>query len=111
MAAAGQAVAALAAHQMALAADPVAHLDVVDVPAGPDDLADELVSDHERGADRLPGPAVPGPDVQVGAADAGPLDLDQYVTGSDRGLGDVREPQPGLRLLLDQRLQRYGSCG
>ncbi|MGX1116225.1 hypothetical protein RKD37_001588 [Streptomyces ambofaciens] len=109
MAPSGQAVAALAAHQVALAADAVAGLDVGDVAPGADDLADELVPDDERGADGLLRPAVPGPDVQVGAADAGAQHLDEDVTGSHCGLGHVREPQPGLRLLLDQRLQRNGS--
>ncbi len=111
MAAARLAVTALAAHQMALAAHPVTDADVGDVPPGLDDLADELVAEHERGADGLPRPAVPGPDVQVGAADTGAQHLDQYVAGPDGGLRDVREPQPGLRLLFDQRLHRYGSCG
>ncbi|GAA3209727.1 hypothetical protein GCM10020256_07200 [Streptomyces thermocoprophilus] len=45
--ASGEAVAALAAHEVPLAADQVAGLDVGDVAAGVDDLADELVPDDE----------------------------------------------------------------
>lgn len=47
VAAAGQAVAALAAHQVALAADQCADLDVPDVGAQRRDLADELVAEDE----------------------------------------------------------------
>src|SRR5690606_15927449 len=83
--ASGEAVAALAAHQVPLAADPVADRDVGDVPAGLDDLADELVPEDQRGGDRLPRPAVPRPDVQVGAADPGAQHLDEHVAGSDGG--------------------------
>ena len=35
----------------------------------------------------------------------------QYVAGSDGGLRDVHEPQPGLRLLLDQRLHATAPVG
>jgi hypothetical protein len=100
----GQAVAALAAHQVALAADQVADLDVGDVPADVGDLADELVAEHQRGAHGLPRPAVVGADVQVRAADAGAEHLDQDVARADGRLGHVSQPQAGLRLLFDQCL-------
>ncbi len=50
---AGEAVAAAAADDVALAADDVAGVKVVDVRADLDDLADELVADDHRHGDRL----------------------------------------------------------
>ena len=69
---AGHAVAAAAADDVPLAADEVARLEVGDVRADLDDLADELVADDERHRDRLLRPGVPLVDVEVGAADPGP---------------------------------------
>src|SRR5262249_49597177 len=74
-----QAVAAAAADDVPLAADDVAGLEVVHVGAEGDDLADELVADHHGHGDGLPGPVVPLVDVDVGAADAGPVDADEHV--------------------------------
>lgn len=105
----GQTVAALAADQVALAADQVADVDVDDIGAGLRDLADELVSEDERGAYGLLGPAVVVPDVQVGAADAGAEHLDQYVRGADLRLGHVHQPESRLGLLLHECLHGCGS--
>ena len=80
---AGQAIAATPADDVPLAADDVADVEVLDVRADLDDLADELVADDHRHRDRLLGPGVPVVDVQVGAADAGPQDLDEHVVDAD----------------------------
>ena len=101
---AGHAVAAAAADDVPLAADEVAGREVADVRADLDDLADELVADHERHRDRLLRPRVPAVDVEVGAADARRADPDQDVVDPDLGLGDVLEPEPRLGLALDERL-------
>src|SRR5699024_2407479 len=72
LAAAGTAVAAHAAHHVALAGDAVADPHVPDLFAGLDHLAVELVAGGE--GDRVAhglGRGVPVQDVQVGAADAG----------------------------------------
>ena len=98
VAAPGEAVAAAPAHEVAFAADDVAGGEVGDVGADLDDLADELVPDHHRHRDRLLRPRVPVVDVQIGAADAGPVDPDQHVVDPDFGFGHVLEPQSGLRL-------------
>ena len=71
MAAAGQAVAAASADDVAFAADDVAGLKIGDVGADLDDFADEFVADDHRHGDGLLRPLVPLVDVQVGAADAG----------------------------------------
>ena len=68
-----------------------------------DDLADELVPDHERHRDRLLRPRVPRVDVQVGAADAGLADADQDVVDPDLRLRHVLEPEPRLGSRFDER--------
>ena len=99
--AAGQAVAADPADDVALAVDQVALLEALDGGAHLLDDADELVADHHGRLDRLLGPVVPVVDVDVGAADGGLLDPDQDVV---RRPGRAREPRsargrrPGLTL-------------
>ena len=103
MAAAGHAVAAAAADDMALAGDDHAGRVIVDVVADLDDLADEFVADHHRHRDRLLRPFVPFVDVQIGAADRGALHLDLDVVDAGLGLGHVLEPEAaGALLVLDQ---------
>ena len=92
MAPPGHAVAAAAADDVALAADDVARVEVAHVRADIDDLADELVPDHERHRNRLLRPGVPRVDVEVGAADAGLPHPDQHVVDADLRLRDVLEP-------------------
>ena len=70
-------------------------LEVVDVRADLDDLADELVAHDQRRVDRLRGPGVPALDVQVGAADPGPVDPDQDVVDPDLRVRDGLEREPG----------------
>ena len=82
------AVAAAPADQMPLAADEIAGMKVVDVSADLDDLADELVPDHQRDRDGALRPGVPVVDVEIGAADTGAQDTDEQVVDADR-------PAPG----------------
>ena len=84
VAAAGQAVPAAAADDVALTRHQVARLEVVDVAADLDDLADELVADDQRRDDRAAGPRVPRLDMQVRAADAGAVHADQHVVDAHR---------------------------
>ena len=94
---AGHAVAAAAADDVALAADEVAGGEVAHVRADLDHLADELVADHHRHGDRLRcAQSSQLVDVQVGAADPGPVHPDQDVVDADLGLGDVLSQSPGL---------------
>ena len=80
---AGEAVAAAAADDVALARDEVARPEVGDVGPDLDDLTDELVADDERRLDRAGRPRVPRLDVEVGPADAGLVDPDQDVVDAD----------------------------
>jgi hypothetical protein len=99
---AGHAVAAASADDMALAADQVADVKVVHVRPHRDDLAHELVPDHQRHRDRPLRPGIPSLDVHVGAADAGPVHPDQHVVDAVLGLGHLLQPQAGLGAALDQ---------
>ena len=99
----GHAVAAAAADDVPLAADDVARVEVAHVRADLDDLADELVPDHERHRDRLLRPGVPRVDVEVGAADPGLPHPDQHVVDPDLRLRDILEPEPRLGPRFDER--------
>src|SRR4029079_5595638 len=79
VAAPGHAVAAAAADDVPLAADDVAGAEVAYVRPDLDDLADELVADHERDGDRLLRPGVPRVDVEIRAANPGFADPDERV--------------------------------
>jgi hypothetical protein len=71
VAAAGHAVAALAADEVALAADQVSDGDVLDAVGHLDHVPGELMSHDERKRQRLPRPVIKFPDMQVCAAYAG----------------------------------------
>src|SRR6201997_1823193 len=100
MAAAGEAVAAASANDMALAADDIARVEVVYVGTDLDDLADELMADGHGHGDGLLGPLVPLIDVNVGSADAGVPDADQDVVDADGRFCDVFKPQAAFRAAL-----------
>ena len=76
VAAAGEAVAAETADDVAFAVDEIAGLEANNI--GPDggDGADELMADHHRRLDRFLGPSVPVINVNIGPADGGFFDLD-----------------------------------
>ena len=97
VAAPGQAVPAATAYDVALTRDEVARVEVGDVRADLDDLADELVPDHERRLDRLRRPGIPGFDVQVRPADARLVDADQDVVDADRPASGRRQGQDRVR--------------
>jgi len=71
VAVAGAARHAVPADDVALARDALAGLDLGDLGATLDHLADELVTERDRGLDPSLRPAVPLEDVEVGAAHAG----------------------------------------
>ena len=92
---AGAALEADAAGDVALGRDVVAGGDVVDVRARLDDRARELVAERERRDDPPLRPLVPAEDVQVGAADARRLDLDEHLVRRrfrNRHLVEARGP-------------------
>ena len=56
--------------------------------------------DHQRHGDGLLRPGVPVVDVHVGAADAGPQDLDQHVVDADLGTGTSSSQRPSSAFLF-----------
>jgi hypothetical protein len=98
------AVTAAPADDVALAADEAADVEAAHVRADLDDLADELVPDHQRDRNRPLRPGVPVVDVQVGAADPGLVHPDQDVVDPDLRRRDVLERQACCCLRLDQCL-------
>ena len=80
---------------MEAAEHPVADGDPLDVVAGRQHRADELVADREARLDRDPAVV----DVEVGAADPARLDPDQrLVGGADLGIGLLLDPDLAGRL-------------
>ncbi len=104
----GQAVAAAAADHVTLARHEVAGGEVGDVGAHVHDLADELVTDHERRLDRPGRPRIPALDVEVRAADPGLVDADQDVVDADRGDRHLAQLQTRTGSGLDQGQHRAG---
>ena len=94
---AGVAVAAVAAGDVALAADPHAHLKAGDAGAQLRDLAHVLVADDHGGLHMLRGPGGPVVDMHVGAADGGLMDLDEHLTGAGHGHGHLPKLQTDAR--------------
>ena len=72
------------------------------LPAQLDDLAGELVTDDDRRLEAAAGPAVPLPDVEVGAADAGMVDADEHVARSAGGDGQLPQDHAGAGAFLDE---------
>ena len=96
--AARAAVEAHPARDVALGRDVVAANDGAHVLAHLDDGAGKLVTERQRRLDARLRPVVPLEDVQIGAADARRLDLDEHVVRA--GLGDRHPIENETRLTL-----------
>src|SRR5580693_4301013 len=107
VAAAGEAVAAASADDMAFAGDEVADLEVGDVGADGRKFADELMADDHGNGYGLLGPLVPLINMDIGAADSGAADADEDVVDAVFGLGNVLEPEAALRARLDESSHGY----
>ena len=101
--AAGTAVEAAAARDVALGRHVVADRDVTDGAAGVDDGPGELVAERERRDDPVLRPRVPAEDVQVGAADARRLDLDEHLVVARNRDGDLLQRETRLGSALADR--------
>src|SRR5262249_39293677 len=99
----GHAVAATAAHEVALTAHEIARVQLPHVGPGFDDLANELMADDERHRYVRLSPAVPFIDVQVRTADTGSEYADQHIVPAWGGDWDILKPEAGLGSRLDQR--------
>ncbi len=111
MAPAGEAIAAAPTDDVAFAAHDFAGEKVVHIFADFDDLADELMADDHRHGDGLLRPGVPFVDVQVGAADAGAVHLDEHVVDAAFGIGHILEPEAGFGFRFDEGFHKSGKKG
>ena len=68
---------------------------------GLDYLANKLVADDHWHGNGLLCPGVPVPDVNIGAADGGAVNLDEDVADSDARLWHILHPESGFRFRLD----------
>src|ERR1700674_3826502 len=66
------------------------------------DDAHEFMPDDQRRAQAVLRPRVPGPDVRVGAADAGLEHADEHVVGTDRGNRHFAQSHAGTGPLFDE---------
>ena len=92
---ASPAVAASPADDMAFAGNPVADLDAPHVGGDGIDETDELVANSDARRDVGCGPVVPGLDVEVGATDGGPADLDPHFARPGFRHRQVTQFEPG----------------
>ena len=106
---AGAALHPVPAHDVALGRHGLADLELGDAVAQPDDLARELVADHERRLEPPLSPGVPVGDVEVGAAHARVPHGDQHLPGTGGGFPDARDLETRGALLLDDRLHHTGA--
>src|SRR6185295_11192954 len=87
---------------MALARNALADLEVLHIGADRGDLAGIFMPGDHRHWNGLPGPVVPFVDVDVGAADAGLVDLHQHILRSDFGDRPLFHPDARLGLGFDE---------
>ena len=96
---------AVAADDVPLRGDQIAHAEqpgAFGFAAELDDLSGEFVADHHRWLEPLAGPAVPLPEMEVGAADARMVHPNQYVARTAAGTGDVAQDHSQPRTILHQ---------
>ena len=92
---AGPTVAAGPADDVPLAGSLLANLDRGDVLADLDDLAEELMTDHQGRLDHGCRPVIPLFEVQVGATQASPVHADLHVIGPDHRFGAIHQLESG----------------
>ena len=104
-------VATATADDVPLCADDLARMKVAHIAAHAHDFTDELMTHDHRHGDRLLRPRVPFVDVEVSAADAGLVDLDQHIVDADFGLGHVLEPEAAFGFCFDEGFHGFGQHG
>src|SRR5262245_23409692 len=107
--AAGEAVPAAAADDVAFAAHDVTREEVRNVRADLDDFTCEFVPDDHGYGNGLLRPVVPFVDMQIGAADARTIDSNQHIVQANFGHWHIFEPQTGFRFAFDERFHAGSS--
>src|SRR3954464_2711167 len=98
---AGEAIAAVAAHDVPFAADDFAGIEILHVVADGHDFPDKFVAHHHRYRNRLLGPGVPVVNVHVGAADARAQDFYEAIVVAAFGHRHFFEPEADFAVLFD----------
>ncbi len=106
MAAAGEAISASAANDVAFTADDFADVEIGDIGADFDDFADELVSDGHGDGDGFLRPLVPLVDMNICPANAGAEDFDEDVVDAEFWDGDLIEPEAWFGFFFDECVHR-----
>ncbi len=94
--------AAFHADDMAFARYALPDLQIADIRADLNDFACIFMADHHGYRNCSLRPFVPGIDVDVGAADAGLADLDQYIVRSNFGHWPLFQPETRLSVRFDK---------
>ena len=74
---------------------------IVDVRPDIDNLPHKFMTDDHGDWNRLTGPLVPIEDMNVCTADARPQDTDEDIVDADRGLGNILQPEAGIRMSFE----------
>ncbi len=104
MTSARQTVSASATNNVSFATNNLARVEIGHVGTCLNDLTDELVSDDHRHRNRLLRPRVPVVDVDVSAADARSINLDQNIVDANLRLWDIFQPKPRFCLAFNECL-------
>ena len=96
------AIAAAPANHVTFAGNQFAGVEIDNVGADLNDLADKFVADRHGHGDGLLSPRIPVVNVNVGTAYTGAMDSNQNVVDADGRLGNVFQPQTGTGLRFDQ---------
>ena len=108
MTATGHTVTAMTANHVSFSADNFSHAEILYVTAHLNDLPDKLVPHHQRDRDGITRPIIPFIDMEIGAADARTVHLDEHITRARLGLRHVLEPKSFSRLFFNECL--HLSC-
>src|SRR5256885_14869703 len=103
MTAAREAIPAAPADHVSFTADNLAWIEIGDVGASFDNFAHKFMAHDHRHGDGAGSPVIPFVNVQISAANAGPMDTDEDVVDANSGLRNVFEPEAGLRFIFNER--------
>src|ERR1700730_15629211 len=106
----GEAIAATTANHVALAADDLSGMEIVDVRSHLSNLTHELVANDQRDRDRLLRPFVPFVDMLVGSAESGQEHAYLDIVDSRFRDWNIFEPESALGTALNKRFHRKPLC-
>src|SRR5437588_3128168 len=102
-----KAIAAAPADHVSLAADDLPRIKIRHIRAGFHDFAHKFESDYHWDRDGACRPIIPFINVEIGAANAGAMDSDEYVIDADTRFGNVFEPEARFGFGFDERFHGF----